>query len=134
MEYKIGYGLETSNIIYWQTGFRPEEDIHYHGIHLYKDGRLVIDENYACDGVSFFPFKKVKVLIRAAVIHDALSELMRNKLLSSRDWKKADREMYLVAVNAGAYKWFAKSVVKGLSLAQGYYTNPKQKRKIHHAP
>ncbi len=134
MLYKDGYKIRNSELIVWKTAFRPETDIITPFVKLYVDGRLAIEIGFMSDGVSFFILSKIKVLIRAGAVHDALYWLMRNGYLSPDDWKMADREFYQVALDAGCFKWVASLILKGLGVAAGYYARPENKRVIHHAP
>ena len=134
VKYKKGCSMFTVGEVVWNTRFRPPYTIQHKEITLYTDGRLVIGDGYPCDGVTFPLGNKIKWILRGAVVHDALSQLMRNGYLNSLEWPLADKEMYLVCIDAGCWEWFAKSVLKTLSIAKGFYTRPENKRKVYIAP
>lgn len=134
VKYKAGYKIGTAELIVWSTNFRPDSHIRTRFLELHMDGTLYIRPGFMSDGVSFFLLARVGVLKRAGVVHDALYWLMRNGQLPYREWEAADDEFHRVALDAGAWRWFATLVTKGLKMAAGYYAQPKNKRKVRNAP
>lgn len=117
----------------FQTDFRPVSDIHWRWLHLDTSGLLTIDHGYAWDGPSG-PVIDRSTNQRGSLCHDALYQLMRQGLLSHKDWKMADNEFFKILEEDGAWSltiWVNK---KGLAIAGGSAAHPKNARKVYSAP
>ena len=81
----------------------PPEDIYHPYIILSKDGLLTIKMGYKLDGPSG-PTIDTKSSLRAALVHDALYQLMREKLLDFSWRYKADDLLRDIAIEDGMFK------------------------------
>lgn len=88
-------------------GIKPAADIVTPFIVLRRDGRLHIRNGYCWGGLPC-PFLDVEQVKRAALIHDALHELMRQYLLPACCKPVADRCLALLAQDDGAHPIVAK--------------------------
>ena len=101
-----------------QTTYRPKKRIETEFITLCKNGVLIIKIAYRWNGLTFFP--EIKSMIRASLIHDALYELMKERLLDyktdrntadnlfreesvkDRTWRIVTEPVYIVLRTMGA--------------------------------
>lgn len=68
-------------------------------IKLLPSGLLFIKKGYAWDGATFFP--DIKSIMTASLIHDALYQLMREKLLPQSKREAADIELIKICKKKG---------------------------------
>ena len=91
-----------------------------------SSGLLTLMPGYACDGPSG-PALDTTNFIRAAFIHDALYQLMREGILSMRDRRAADKLLRQIARKDGMgwmRRWWVWSAVR-----IGARGSAKQKRR-----
>ena len=83
------YQLMEDHVI--QTDIKPPDDVEVPDfIVLTTAGELTIRKTYAWDGASG-PMPDIKSIMRGSLVHDALYQLMREKLLDyKKDREKAD--------------------------------------------
>jgi hypothetical protein len=72
-------------------------------VRLGKTGRLSLKKGYAWDGPSG-PTIDTKDFMRGSLVHDALYQLMREKLLSRRMRKRADVLLWMICLEDGMPK------------------------------
>lgn len=71
--------------------FKPKQNIDHPFISLSTEGQLTVRERYAWDGPSG-PTFDTKTFMRGSLVHDALYQLMRLRLLDYKaDRKRADQ-------------------------------------------
>ena len=84
-------------------------------IELNTDGVLVIKKGYAWDGPSG-PTIDTPSFMRGSLVHDALYQLMRNKLIDKEKWrKKADGDLKRMCVEDGMSRiraWWVHQAVR----------------------
>ena len=102
-------------------------------LELHPDGTLIIREGYACDGPSG-PVMDRKTNMTASVLHDALYQMMREKLLPHYYWRMADVEYGRELQRCGAWDITVRLNLAGLSYMKGKYALPENRKKIYEAP
>ena len=95
-------------------------------------GRIIIKKGYAWDGASG-PTIDTKSSMKASLVHDALYQLIRLKLLPFSYKAIADKNFYNICLQDGMWKWRAKLWYKVVANFADYAAEPK-KRKILIAP
>lgn len=112
---------------------RPDFEIDCWYCTCTTDGTLMVKPSFAWDGASF-PAINTKNTIRGSCLHDVLAKLMREQLLPSRLWRKADFELNQVLKEDGMSAFRRRYWLKGLKLTNGSYARPRNRRKILTAP
>ena len=93
---RIGhYKYELAELFRVQTGIRPVRDYYApniigHYVSLFKEGSLLLGKGYAWDGASG-PAMDTKSIMRGALVHDGLYQLMREGGLPLSCRKPADK-------------------------------------------
>jgi hypothetical protein len=100
IEYKSGYKYQLHSMYAVDTPISPTETIQTRYIVLHTDGRLVIRAGYAWDGPSG-PTIDTKSFMRGSLVHDALYQLIRLKLLDSKWRPSADDMLYQICREDG---------------------------------
>ncbi|WP_109833330.1 DUF1353 domain-containing protein [Reichenbachiella versicolor] len=98
-------------------------DIDQPFIKLNNEGVLTVSKNYAWDGASG-PTIDTKNSMRASLVHDALYQLMRERLLSQDQVKPADQLFEKMLRNDGMSAIRARIWYLGLRLANGMAAKP----------
>lgn len=129
MFYKDGYHYQLAANESFKTSFKPEKTISSKRITLYTDGTMIVKEGYAWDGASGIIDRKTN--LKASCGHDALYQLMRERLLNHHDWAKADEDFCRWLKEAGAWSMTVSIDRSGLKLFGGKYAHPKNIKKIH---
>jgi len=103
------YKYQSLIEVRYETGWALSESVtSSHGwVHLGAGGLLTIQRGYCWDGPSGPTFDTHNSL-RASIIHDALYQLMRERLLSLGYRRPADRILRVVAIEDGMWGWRAK--------------------------
>ena len=115
------------------TDIHPEVTIFDLYLSLRDDGILTILSGYAWDGASG-PAIDTKTILRGSLVHDALYQLMRLKLLGGWWREAADDELKKICLEDGMCKiraWWVHRAVRRLA---GYAANPKSKKEVLSAP
>ena len=99
-------------------------------IELHPDGSLIVREGYACDGPSG-PTIDRRENMSAAVLHDALYELMRKALLLHLHWPEADAEYGKQMKKCGAWDITVAINIAGLKFMNGKCALPKNRKKVY---
>lgn len=92
IKYQDGYKYQLAEPYIVQTAIRPTQHIGHDFIILNVDGLLMVNAGYAWDGPSG-PTFDTKNFMRGSLVHDALYQLMRHKLLDVGNRKNADNEL-----------------------------------------
>lgn len=130
MKYRKGYKYQLAEDDWWQTSFRPTEDIITVRIQMTTDGHMRIKEGYASDGPSG-PTIDRKTNLKAGFGHDGLYQLMRMGRLPYQEWKTADADYGRWLIEGGSWKITAKVNMKGLGLAKGKHARPENRKKVY---
>jgi hypothetical protein len=113
---------------------RPAVDIVTQFIDLNTAGRLTVKSGYAWDGPSE-PVIDTDENLRASLVHDALYQLMRNLLLSSRTQRKTADELFRdICKKDGVSRFRANVYFHALRRFGRPATNPQNKRVVMRAP
>ena len=114
VRYKSGYKYQIAETFRCQTDIYPEETLCSPFMELNVDGLLTLFPGYACDGPSG-PTFDTKSFMRAAFVHDAIYQFMREGVLSiSR--KKADELLRRICIEDGMCKVRAWWVYQGVRI------------------
>jgi hypothetical protein len=97
------------------------------------DGSLIIKTGYAWDGPSG-PAFDTKTFYRASLVHDALYQLMRQKVIPIYHRAEADKEMYRICREDGMAWIRAKWCYHGVRGFSKSAASPMNKREILTAP
>jgi len=112
----------------------PGDDIVTDYIELSTDGHLRIKKGYAWDGPSGPTFDTPNFM-RGSLMHDALYQLMRYKLIDKDTYRDdADRELARICHEDGMSRLRAYWVYWGVRLGGGPAADDKFMKKIHTAP
>jgi len=99
--YKDGYKYQLQESYEVTVDIHPPEDIKCDYISLDTHGLLTIKKGYAWDGPSG-PTVDTANFMRGSLVHDALYQLMRMKLLSDEFHRKAaDKELKRICLEDG---------------------------------
>ena len=100
-------------------------------VRLDVNGMLTIFRGYTFEPSG--PTFHTKSFMRGALVHDALYQLIRNKLLPEATWRKfADKELRDICIEDGMWEWRANLIYKTVRAAGG--ASVVKPRKIYEAP
>ncbi len=134
IRYKGGYKYQLHENYSLKINIMPIQPLTCDYIQLNDDGMLTISAGYCWDGPSG-PLPDTRRNMRAALVHDALYQLMRLELLDRRGTKKsADKIFMIICVEDGTYTWLAKSYYQGLRMFGKAATLPKNAKQVILAP
>ena len=128
MKYRKGYKYQVAEDVLFFTQIRGYNIITKR-IELHPDGILIIREGYACDGPSGPTVDRTENM-SAAVLHDALYQLMRQELLRHLHWPEADAEYGKQMKKCGAWGITVKINLLGLKFMKGKCALPKNRKKV----
>ena len=117
-----------------ETGFEIEEAVatHHGWVKMSRKGCLTLKKAYAWDGPSG-PTIDTKDFMRGSLVHDAVYQLMREKLLPQKMRKPADRLLWQMCREDGMSKLRADYVYHAVrAFAAGAARPPKKRKQIHH--
>lgn len=97
------------------TDIHPARSISTRFIDLDVNGLLTVKKNYAWDGPSG-PAPDMRILMRGSLAHDALYQLMREKLLPFTAREKADWLLRDICLEDGAPQFLADFVYISVDL------------------
>ena len=100
MKYKAGYKYQLAEPFVTKVNIYPNQHIGLDFIVLGTDGTLMINKGYAWDGCSG-PTWDDKTNMRAGLVHDALFQLMRSKMLDLGWRRTADDEFKRICKEDG---------------------------------
>ena len=133
IRYRAGYKYQLSETACFQTSVRVTRRITTKFLELLPGGLLIIKEAYAWDGPSG-PAMDTSAAMYGSVAHDALYQLMRERLLS-QDWRdEADRDYKRFCIEAGMWKIRAAAHFDVLRTFGAPSADPKNERQILTAP
>ena len=134
IEYRSGYSYQLAADYSLQTSIKPKKNVDEKFIKLDVDGNLTIVAGYAWDGPSG-PVIDTKENMRAALVHDALYQLMRCRHLTAKEHKdKADRLFKKICIEDGVPSATASIYYFGLKMGGKPATDPKNAKPVHRAP
>ena len=127
-----GYKYLTSRELLYKLNFGPDEDIVTDFCIFTTDGYLFIKKWYPWDGASG-PTLDTDSTFRGSLVHDLLYHLMRLGLLPEGFKIPSDKELYIITVEDGMWRFRARAWRFGLkNFATGY--KPKHKKKEYCNP
>lgn len=129
LAYKSGYKYQLTDVISFQTSFRPDKPLVSDYLRLGKTGILTILPGYAWDGCSG-PVRDTEKNQHAGLLHDALYNLMRLGLLDHKLWAMADVEFAKQLKLYGVWRVQIWVMMKGLALVKGKHARPQQRKKV----
>ena len=132
VRYKSGYKYQLAEGFYIRTAIRPPADIVEPFICLSRNGGLYLSAGYAWDGATGCPdFKSV---MRGSLVHDALYQLLRLKLIPEKERVTADLLLYDCCIEDGMWKPLAWSILQAVRVCGGPAADPANARPILVAP
>jgi len=103
----IKYKYQLTEPYTIQIGLRPMDDIDTSFVKLTKNGELTLIRYYAWDGATF-PCPDFRSVMRGALVHDGLYQLMRLGKLDYRVYRKeADDILRTFCLSDGMASWVA---------------------------
>ncbi len=134
IRYRADYKYQLAEDYEMNIAIRPIADIVTRFIELNTAGKLTVKNGYAWDGPSG-PVVDTDENLRASVVHDALYQLMRNRLLSDRVHRKTADELFRDICKADGVSSFTANVYyKALRRFGKPAASPQNKRVVMRAP
>ena len=134
IRYRADYKYQLAFSYEIDTPIKPKTDIQTEFIDLDVNGRLLVKKGYAWDGPSG-PVIDTEENLRAALVHDALYQLMRVGALSSRTHRKAADQLFKdICKEDGVSNLRASSYYKALREFGKPAASPQNKKVVHRAP
>jgi hypothetical protein len=133
IRYTSGYKYQLNRTYVGKVDIFPKEQIDTNYINLSFNGLLIIDKGYAWDGPSG-PTIDTKNFMRGSLVHDALYQLLRMKLLPQDNRQVADNELHRICLEDGMSRLRAWYVHRGVRLGAGFAASPENRRKVTVAP
>ena len=133
IKYRDGYKYQLAEDYTVELRHNPVKNIETDYCKITVGGKLTIKKGYAWDGPSG-PTIDTKNSMRAALVHDVIYQLMREKLISRTFRKHCDMEFYQMLREDGM-SWFrAKLWYRSVRIAAFSYTSESKRKKIITAP
>lgn len=134
IRYKGGYKYQLVDQYMVLVRIIPGNFIQTDYINLGTDGQLVIKKGYAWDGPSG-PTVDTATFMRGSLVHDALYQLMRMRLLENEKWRKeADKELRRICLEDGMPWLRAWWVYQGVRIGGKKAASTGSLKKVHTAP
>lgn len=134
IRYRSDYKYQLAEDYAISISIKPKSDIRTAFIDLVTSGALTVKSGYAWDGPSG-PVKDTEENMRASLVHDALYQLMRNKMLNSRTHRKAaDQEFKDICKADGVSNLRASAYYKALRKFGKPAASPENKKQVVRAP
>ena len=111
----------------------PKNNIKTDFLELNTEGTLTIKNGYAWDGPSG-PTIDTPNFMRGSLVHDALYQLLRNKLIDQKWRDEADEELGRICLEDGMSKIRARWVYIAVRKWGKVAASPESRKKIHVAP
>ena len=114
IKYRDGYKYHLAEEYADKIGIFPDADIRHEYITLTARGEIVIRKGYAWDGPSG-PTFDTKNFMRGSLVHDALYQLIGDRLLPLSDRSQADAELRRICLEDGmssARAWWVYQAVR----------------------
>lgn len=107
----------------YPTGILREQDFDSNFLKLAADGTLTIKRGYAWDGASG-PAIDTKIFMVGSLVHDALYQLLRERVLPQSERKRADQILKEICLDSGMSRFRAWYVYHGVRLGGGSAAKP----------
>ena len=133
IKYKKGFKYQLAETHACVVDIHPFAEIDTDFIRLTPEGTLTLRKGYAWDGPSG-PTFDTKTFMRGSLVHDALYQLIRMRLLPRSSKEAADDELYDICISVGMWKMRAKWVFTALRLGGRRATLPENQKAVHEAP
>lgn len=134
IRYRAEYKYQLANTYKIGIPIKPDSDIETEFIDLDVKGHLLVKKGYAWDGPSG-PVVDTEKNMRAALVHDALYQLMRNHHLSARRHRKAADQLFKdICIEDGISNFRASVYYRALRKFGRPASSPQNKKKVHRAP
>lgn len=136
ISYKKGYKYQLVEAYTVEIPIKPDVDIASPSdfIVLTTEGELTVKKGYAWDGPSG-PAIDTLSFMRASLVHDTLYQLMRERFLDNKVYRKpADRLLRVMCKEDGMYSVRAWWVYRGLRFFGNPAANPSNKKSVMQAP
>jgi len=130
MKYTKGYKYQLYSDEQTQTGIIPAEPVFTKFIDLTATGLLIIRAGYAWDGCSGPTFDTENSML-GGLVHDALYQLLRLKLLPQSFRPHIDLLFKEVLIKEGMFKWRAHLWYLAVRKCAGFAADPKNRKKIY---
>lgn len=122
--YKDGYKYQLARDLEIALTIFPPEVVETQFLMLTPYGELTIKKGYAWDGPSG-PSFDTDTFMRGSLVHDALYQLIANKLIDKSKRKKADDTLRRICIEDGMSRFRAWYVYKAVRRFGGNYLAPK---------
>lgn len=139
IRYGSGFKYQLKNFFWVQTKIAGNhsriedlDNLRSPWVRVTLDGVLEIKAGYAWDGASG-PTFDTRSTMRASLVHDALYQLMRAGKLSQAERDEADKLLYDLMIQDGAFAWRAKLWLWTLRRFAGYAAEQRPEN-IQEAP
>ena len=129
MKYRKGFKYQLAEDYQIKINICPVDPIKLDFISLTSDGMLSILKGYAWDGASGITID-TKSSMRGALVHDALYQLLRMKLINACWRTYADELLRDICIEDGMYKWRANMWYKAVNKLAAFAADPKNTKKI----
>lgn len=124
IKYKEGYKFVLAEDYRVKISIKPNEMLVVDNVlELHPDGTLLIKKGYAWDGASG-PAINTKDIMRGALVHDALYQLMREGHLSQTYFDSANKALRDICIEDGMSKLRAWYIYKAVSIFGKKFTEP----------
>lgn len=133
IRYRDGYEYQLADTYRLHVSIKPEDAISNEYLTLTSRGRLTIRKGYAWDGPSG-PAIDTPNFMRGSLVHDALYQLMREKLLDQKWRDEADSELRRICLEDGMSQIRSWWVHQGVRFGGGPSADPEQDRPVLTAP
>ena len=133
IKYKAGYKYQLAADYGMTVPIYPAQDVDTEYISLTMAGKMVIKRGYCWDGASG-PTVDTKSSMRGALVHDALTQLVRLELIS-RDWLPTiHRMLFELCIDDGMWTWRAGAWKLAVNVFGDAAAHPDNERRVLTAP
>jgi hypothetical protein len=133
IKYRSGYKYQLAADYVTLVNIHPDSIVGVENfIDLYPDGLLAIRRGYAWDGATCCP--DLSSIMRFSLIHDALYQLMRARVLDQKHRIDADKLALTIPREDGLVYPACLIIYKALRIGAGPSADPSNAKKIITAP
>ncbi len=134
VRYKSGYKHQLVETYECQVLIMPGLTFDSRFISLSEEGLLTVKVGYAWDGPSG-PVLDRKSTMRAALVHDALYQMMRQGALDAKKWREpADALFRQMCIEDGVWRWLAAVYYRALRRFGESAASAYSMKEVHEAP
>lgn len=133
IQYRCGYRYQLASDFTIEIPILPPVDISTRFIRLSRLGVLTIRQDYSWDGPSG-PTADTPSTMRAALIHDALYQLIRDGHLGAESRGVADLIFKSVLIEDGVFPPRAEAFYRGVAQFGEPYVDPASEKAVMRAP